>query len=174
MTVLKNIPIRKPSTGPAEDVIGLVVPGSCPAEELEIHERAYREAPAGAGQVMFKTDELDADGEPTGREIWDEVEDTRTKAQREKEPRITEAQRWRRIMGWPDGTRDPEPSDAEEFLKAVNQEAAAKDWYAIQAHRTATAGPSGSAAAPAATKVPDDPEPAPRSPPKPPGGYKLV
>ena len=95
--MIQNIPIKKDSGRETEEILGLVVPGSCPADELEIYARAYRDAPSGAGQVMFVTDELDEDGEPTGRDVFDEVEGAMGK-------RPLEAQRWRRILGWPEGT----------------------------------------------------------------------
>jgi hypothetical protein len=161
--MIENIPLKKASGGPMEDIVGLAVPGSVPVEELEILERAYRDAPSGAGQVMFTTDELDADGEPTGREIWDEV----------TEKRPTEAARWRRIMGWPENTRDPTPADANAFLQSVNAEASALAWYAVQAFRDKAATPPVRPASPAATDALDDPEPAPRPRPRD-GGYKVA
>ena len=174
--MISNIGIRKASSGPVEEIVGLSVPGACLAEELEIYERAYRDAPAGAGQVTFVTDELDPDGEPTGSgEIWDEVEDTRGPAAKAAAKRTTQAQRWRRIMGWrPTLGRDPTPADADAFLRSVNAEASTLAWYALKAYWDKAASPPVSPASPAATSLPDDPDPPPRPRQPPPGGYRMA
>jgi hypothetical protein len=108
--------------------IGLVVNEPIEPELLETHCLMYRLAPAGAHEVLF------TDTDPvTGEEIWDA---SGLALGQGIDRQISQADKWRALMEWPPGSRDPTPADALAFMAWADACAGAALFHTLEAERS--------------------------------------
>jgi hypothetical protein len=114
--------IRRQITPPEGSKAGLlVVPATIPSQELQIHCQAFRDSTIdhpGAHEVLFE--ETLEDGS-TDDDAWLSVPYVYGQS---SAGRISQADKWRRIMDWPEG-RPPTFAEAQEWQMAVGAEAQA-------------------------------------------------
>jgi hypothetical protein len=121
--MIEDIALKPETYGRPAPEPALTVGQPLADRELIISERCYREAKRdfpGAGEVIFTmTDEA------TGEEVWDTSPATIGQG---TTGQITEAAKWRKIMGWP---IDPTVAEALAWQANANARAAAKLWFSL-------------------------------------------
>jgi hypothetical protein len=124
-----DLPLERESNGPEIGpafIVGTPIDPELLQTHCEMHRRAAQDYP-GAGEVMF----TDAHRDDDGIERWDETAVAIGQATRQ--PQVSEAARWRTIMGWP---RDPTIEEVEQWQANANASAEAALWYTVEARKT--------------------------------------